>query len=96
MNFSTLVSVLNMLLAPSLALNCTTASFQSFLDSTNITATVANATTLGDNSTFVVTDNEAYPESPTGLRALCAVQVNVTSDVNSHYSFGLFFASGVE
>lgn len=46
---------------------------------------------LEDNSTFHVPESEiAYTQSPSGLKALCALQVEVTGDNDSTYSFGLF------
>lgn len=46
---------------------------------------------LENNSTFHVPESEiAYTQSPSGLRALCALQVEVTGDNDSKYSFGLF------
>lgn len=46
---------------------------------------------LEDNSTFHVPESEiAYTQSPSGLKALCALQVEVTGDNDSKYSFGLF------
>ncbi|KAK3724838.1 hypothetical protein LTR37_000886 [Vermiconidia calcicola] len=38
----------------------------------------------------VPTSNIAYPTSPQGLPALCAVQINVTRSPESSFSFGLF------
>lgn len=46
---------------------------------------------LVENSTFHVPESEiAYTQSPTSLKALCAIQVEMTGDNNSKYSFGLF------
>lgn len=46
---------------------------------------------LEENSTFHVPESEiAYTQSPSGLKALCALQVEVTGDNSSKYSFGLF------
>lgn len=46
---------------------------------------------LEDNSTFHVPQSEiAYTQSPAGLKALCAIQVEMTGDNKSKYSFGLF------
>ncbi|WPH00113.1 Hypothetical protein R9X50_00293600 [Acrodontium crateriforme] len=67
---------------------CTEEAFQAILPSN---ATVAFTRTLAENSTFEVPiEDIAYPISPTQLRALCAVQVNVTSSPTSAFSFGLF------
>ena len=70
--------------------DCTIDTFQSFLNANGTDATVVSVRTVQDNGTFLVTDNPAYPESPTGLRAVCALEVNVTSEAGTHYSFGLF------
>ncbi|RSH80314.1 uncharacterized protein EHS24_008890 [Apiotrichum porosum] len=72
------------------SLSCTAATFEAFLASSNITATVNSAQAIAANGTFEVTNNTAYPSSPTKLQALCAVEVNVTSEAGTHYSFGLF------
>lgn len=70
------------------ALECTTSAFQTLLPST---ASVISAIHLPDNSTFEVPASDiAYPISPTNLRALCAVHINVTSSSTSDYTFGLF------
>lgn len=54
-------------------------------------ATLLFSEPVPDNGTFHVSpDNVAYPESPTGLPAACALQVNVTSSPTSAFSFGLF------
>lgn len=46
---------------------------------------------LEENSTFHVPESEiAYTQSPTGLKALCALHVELTGDNDSKYSFGLF------
>ncbi|KAH8647693.1 putative ferulic acid Esterase/Feruloyl esterase [Xylariales sp. PMI_506] len=70
--------------------SCTIETFQSFLDTNGTTAVVIAAESISANGTFEVTGNAAYPESPTNLQALCAVEVNVTSEAGTHYSFGLF------
>lgn len=73
------------------AASCSVDTFQSFLDANKILATVQTATSVGSNGTFTVpADEEAYTTSPTGLRALCAIQVNETSEAATHYTFGLF------
>ncbi|KAF2151096.1 putative ferulic acid Esterase/Feruloyl esterase [Myriangium duriaei CBS 260.36] len=69
-------------------LDCTPAAFSSLLSPG---ATVVAATTVQDNGTFQVPPgNIAYPTSPTGLKALCALQVQVPSSNSSFYQFGLF------
>ncbi|KAK2761822.1 tannase and feruloyl esterase [Colletotrichum kahawae] len=73
------------------AASCSVDTFQSFLDANKILATVQTATSVASNGTFTVpADEEAYTTSPTGLRALCAIQVNETSEAGTHYTFGLF------
>ena len=71
------------------ALNCTPSAFSSILPPN---AHVRFATQLSHNSTFDVAPlgDIGYPTSPTGLQALCAIEVNVTSSNSSAYSFGLF------
>ncbi|EGP91498.1 putative ferulic acid Esterase/Feruloyl esterase [Zymoseptoria tritici IPO323] len=76
------------LLSSARTLDCSISAFQAILPST---ATVVSANWQADNSTFQVpSSNVAYPVSPTNLRALCAVEVNVTSSLTSAYGFGLF------
>ncbi|KAM0123390.1 hypothetical protein ACHAO1_011308 [Botrytis cinerea] len=72
------------------ALNCSTTTFQSIFNSNNVPATVKYTSQLGNNSTFKVTGNLAYPESPTGLQPLCAVEVVAFTEVGTNYTFGLF------
>lgn len=67
---------------------CTPAAFQAHLPSN---AKVTYTRTLPANSTFEVPASDiAYPTSPQGLPALCAIQVNLTSSPTSAFSFGLF------
>ncbi|TKA22309.1 hypothetical protein B0A50_08034 [Salinomyces thailandicus] len=74
--------------ASGFAFDCIPSAFNSILPSN---ATVTFTRTLSDNATFTVPDSDiAYPTSPKQLRALCAVQVNVTSSPSSAFSFGLF------
>lgn len=69
------------------ALNCIPSAFKRILGSK---ASVVFASLLPDNSTFHVPPGDiAFPQSPTGLRALCVLEVEVT-DSNAPYSFGLF------
>lgn len=75
-------------LAGALAFDCTPSAFESVLPSN---ASVTFTRTISDNATFSVPSGDiAYPTSPTQLRSLCAVQVNVTSSNSSAFSFGLF------
>ncbi|KAK5174165.1 uncharacterized protein LTR77_001245 [Saxophila tyrrhenica] len=70
------------------AFDCTPPGFEAHLPSN---ARIAYTRDLPSNSTFhVPTGDIAYPTSPQGLPALCAVQVNVTSSPSSAFSFGLF------
>ncbi|KAI0473536.1 putative ferulic acid Esterase/Feruloyl esterase [Xylariaceae sp. FL0804] len=83
-----LAGLLSALAPRALAFACTSAAFQAQLPSN---ATVAYARQVPANGTFDVPAGDiAYPTSPTGLPALCAVQVNVTSSASSAFSFGLF------
>lgn len=91
MKLLSLISYLGLTsLASALNNTCSTATFQSFLQANGTIATVSLARAIETNGTFVVTGNAPYPKSPTGLQALCAVEVNVTSEAGTHYSFGLF------
>lgn len=70
------------------AFECKPSAFEAHLPSN---ARVAYTRDLPYNSTFEVPLSDiAYPISPQGLKALCAVQVNVTSSPTSAFSFGLF------
>ncbi|KAL1967366.1 hypothetical protein VTN77DRAFT_3150 [Rasamsonia byssochlamydoides] len=70
------------------AFECSPTAFARYLPSN---ATVTFAYTVPENGTFTVPASDiAYPTSPTQLRELCAVQVNVTSSATSAFSFGLF------
>jgi feruloyl esterase len=70
------------------ALDCSTAAFTSILGSNG---TVTYAYPLPENSTFQVPAGDiAFPQSPAGLPSLCVVAIEVPSDSNASYSFGLF------
>lgn len=70
------------------AFECSTSAFQTILPPN---ATIVSTTTVPENATFHVPSSDiAYPTSPTQLRALCAIEVNVTSSPISAYTFGLF------
>lgn len=76
------------LLSVASAFDCTPAAFSSHLPSN---AHVAYTRFIPNGGTFDVPASDiAYPTSPTGLQAACAVQVNVTSSPTSAFSFGLF------
>ena len=56
---------------------------------------LVSAQALDDNSTFLVPpSNLGFPKSPSGLPALCALQVTVAGDNNSSYDMGLFLPRG--
>lgn len=68
--------------------DCSASYFQSLLPGN---ATVRFATSVQENATFTVPAGDiAYPTSPTQLKAACAVEINVTSSVESAFSFGIF------
>jgi feruloyl esterase len=53
-------------------------------------SSVVFASLLPENSTFQVPPGDiAFPSSPAGLHALCALEVEA-ADSNAPYSFGLF------
>ncbi|OOF90624.1 hypothetical protein ASPCADRAFT_10534 [Aspergillus carbonarius ITEM 5010] len=70
--------------------NCTIETFQAFLDANGTNARVVYARHYAENSTFV-NPNITSGVNPTELPAACAIQVNATTDVNTHFSFGVFF-----
>ena len=74
-------------LPSALALECAPSAFQTHLPSH---AQITSALRIPEGGTFNVTNNLAYPASPTNLRGLCAIEVNVTSSPSSSYTFGLF------
>ncbi|KXT13622.1 hypothetical protein AC579_9762 [Pseudocercospora musae] len=79
-----------LLLAASVAhaFDCSSQAIQQFLPSN---ATIKSASWVPENGTFNVSpSNIAYPISPAGLRALCAIEVCVTSSPTSSFNFGLF------
>ena len=69
--------------------NCTIETFQAFLDANGTAARVVYARHYAENSTFV-NPNISSVTNPTQLPAACAIQVNATTDVNTHFSFGVF------
>ncbi|KAF1961651.1 feruloyl esterase B precursor, partial [Byssothecium circinans] len=70
------------------ALDCSPAAIQAALPSN---ATVNFAYQVKANETFQVpAENVAYPTSPIGLPALCAVSIQVQSIGNSTFGLGLF------
>lgn len=81
----------SMLLAAATAFDCTTSAFEAILPSNT---SVILATPLADNATFnTPASDTGFPSSPTGLRALCAVQVEVPAPGNTTYNFGIFLPS---
>ena len=79
-------------LANANAFECSVVEFGKHLPSN---ATVAFAYPIAENSTFDVPASDiAYPVSPTQLRELCVVQVNVKYSNTSTFAFGLFLPRG--
>ncbi|KEF63547.1 uncharacterized protein A1O9_01525 [Exophiala aquamarina CBS 119918] len=68
-------------------LQCSTSDIQEILPGG---ATVLRAVSLGPNSTFGDVSEVAYPRNSTGLPALCALTINVTSSPTSSFRFGLY------
>lgn len=69
------------------AFDCTPSAFNKILGSN---PSVVFASLLPENSTFQVPPEDiAFPSSPVGLRALCALEITV-ADPKAPYSFGLF------
>lgn len=71
------------------ASNCSVDVFQTFLNSNGTNAQVVYAEYYPENSTFV-NPNTTFGASPSKLPATCAVQINATTDVGTHFSFGAF------
>lgn len=73
-------------------LSCTESAFSEYLSSSgHHNARVLTTSHIAEGETFQVPAGDiAYPQSPTDLPELCAVQINVTSSPESAYSFGLF------
>lgn len=70
------------------AFNCTPAAFAAVLPAN---VTVFSAIELSDNSTYKVPSSDSgYPSSPSGLPALCAVEIHVPAPGNTTFGFGLF------
>lgn len=71
--------------------NCNIATFQKFLDANGTVAQVVYAQHYAEGSTFVNPNATlATGVNPTDLPATCAVQVNATTEYDTHYSFGIF------
>ncbi|PNS18522.1 hypothetical protein CAC42_5061 [Sphaceloma murrayae] len=88
---SSILSLLPLAASAHAVLDCSAEAFAPFLPSN---ARIVQTSRLGDNSTYQVpASNIAYPRPPTGLPALCAVQVNVISSNSSAFEFGLFLPS---
>ncbi|KAG8627699.1 hypothetical protein KVT40_003572 [Elsinoe batatas] len=88
MGKTNLFTLLSLVTTVKAVLDCTNEAFAPLLPSN---ARIVQTARLGENSTFQVpSSNIAHPRSPTGLPALCAVQVNVISSNSSAYEFGLF------
>ncbi|OJJ70445.1 hypothetical protein ASPBRDRAFT_155263 [Aspergillus brasiliensis CBS 101740] len=73
-------------------LSCTKESFSTYLTShPEYNASVEQVYHIAKGETFEVPASDiAYPQSPTDLPELCAVQIKVISSPTSAYSFGLF------
>lgn len=75
-------------LPSSFASDCAPTAFQQHLPGN---AHVEFTRTISEGGSFEVpTGDIAYPTSPTSLKALCAVEVNVTLSESSSHSFELF------
>jgi hypothetical protein len=73
-------------------LDCTTDAFQSILDSNGTVAQVVYAQHYDANSTFQNPNATTlqFGSNPVALPATCAVQINVTTEYQTHFSFGIF------
>lgn len=71
---------------------CTESAFSKYLSSSgHHNARVLRTSHIAEGEAFQVpAEDIAYPQSPTDLPELCAVQINITSSPDSAYSFGLF------
>jgi feruloyl esterase len=70
------------------AFDCSPAGFKSILPANT---SVTFAYSLPGNSSFKVpTHDIGFPQSPTGLHALCAVEILVPAPGNTNSSLGLF------
>ncbi|KAF7919077.1 uncharacterized protein EAE98_009397 [Botrytis deweyae] len=65
--------------------NCSISTFQSFLAANETSGQVLSAVAYLDNSTFISPSSSR--QIPTGMPANCAVQLNITTEVNTHFSF---------
>lgn len=72
--------------------DCTIDNFQSILDSNGTVAQVVYAQSYAANSTFQNPNATTlqFASNPVALPATCAVQVNVTTEYQTHFSFGIF------
>ncbi|ETS78847.1 hypothetical protein PFICI_08700 [Pestalotiopsis fici W106-1] len=72
--------------------NCTIDNFQSILDSNGTIDQVVYAQHYAANSTFQNPNATTlqFASNPVALPATCAVQVNVTTEYQTHFSFGIF------
>ncbi|PYH97861.1 tannase and feruloyl esterase [Aspergillus ellipticus CBS 707.79] len=86
---SSLVAALFLAAGVSAANNCSIETFQAFFDANGTNAHVVYARHFAENSTFV-NPNVTSVVIPTQLPATCAVQVNATTDADTHFSFGVF------
>ncbi|KAF7910258.1 hypothetical protein EAE99_011305 [Botrytis elliptica] len=65
--------------------NCSISTFQSFLAANETSGQVLSAVAYLENSTFIPPSSSR--QIPTGMPANCAVQLNITTEVNAHFSF---------
>ncbi|KAJ5380213.1 ferulic acid Esterase/Feruloyl esterase [Penicillium cataractarum] len=73
-------------------LSCSKEVFSGYLSSSSHpNARVLQAYHIAEGDTFEVPASDiAYPQSPTNLPELCVVQINVSSNPESAFSFGIF------
>jgi feruloyl esterase len=75
-------------IASALTTNCSLKTFEKIVPPT---ATVISAEEVATNGTFIVpVADTGFPTDPARLPALCAVQVEMTTDANTTFNYGLF------
>lgn len=80
--------ILGVIFASATAFECSGSAFEVAIPS-NTSVTLVQ--TVSQNGTFEAPAGDvAYPASPTGLRALCALQIKAPAPGNTSYEFGLF------
>ncbi|TGO08982.1 hypothetical protein BTUL_0184g00290 [Botrytis tulipae] len=65
--------------------NCSIPNFQSFLAASEIAGQVLSTVAYFNNSTFIPPSSSR--QVPTGMPANCTVQLNITTEVNTYFSF---------